>query len=94
MLLAIAALAGFVPRFTHRADGLELVQELIAAGLGVGLLPADEPLHEDVRLLALDDPAVALRSYAITRRGRGAWPPLALVTRSIEDHARGTPGGR
>ena len=34
-LLATAALAGFVPRFTHRADSLELVPQLIAAGLGV-----------------------------------------------------------
>ena len=45
-LLAIAALAGFVPRFTHRADSLELVQDLIVAGLGVGLLPAAEPLRD------------------------------------------------
>lgn len=90
-LLAIAALAGFVPRFTHRADSLELVQELIAAGLGVALLPADEPLRPDVRRLELDDPAVKLRSYAVTRRGRGAWSPLALVIGSIEGRAMGTP---
>jgi DNA-binding transcriptional LysR family regulator len=85
-LLAIAALAGFVPRFTHRADSLELVQDLILAGLGVGLLPADEPLREGVQRLALRDPGADLRSYAVTRRGRDAWPPLALVTRSIEGH--------
>jgi DNA-binding transcriptional LysR family regulator len=85
-LLAIAALAGFVPRFTHRADSLELVQDLIVAGLGVGLLPADEPLREGVQRLELRDPAADLQSYAVTRRGREAWPPLALVTRSIEAH--------
>lgn len=88
VLLTIAALAGFVPRFTHRADSLDLVQELIAAGLGVALVPADQPLHEDVRRLELHDPAVELRSYAVTRRGRGAWAPLALVTRSLEAYAR------
>ena len=85
-LLAIAALAGFVPRFTHRADSLELVQDLIVAGLGVGLLPADEPLREGVRRLELRDPEAELRAYAVTRRGREAWAPLALVTRSIEAH--------
>jgi DNA-binding transcriptional LysR family regulator len=83
-LLAIAALAGFVPRFTHRVDSLELVQDLIVAGLGVGLLPAGEPLREGVRRLELRDPEAVLRSYAVTRRGREAWAPLALVTRSIE----------
>ena len=85
-LLAIAALAGFVPRFTHRADSLELVQDLIVAGLGVGLLPADEPLREGVQRLDLRNPEAELRSYAVTRRGREAWAPLALVTRSIEGH--------
>src|SRR4029079_401801 len=37
----LASLAGFEPRIAHRADSLELVQDLIIAGLGVGLLPAD-----------------------------------------------------
>ena len=85
-LQAIAALARFAPRFTHRADSLELVQDLIVAGLGVGLLPVGEQLRDGVQLLALHDPEVELRSYALTRRGREAWAPLALVTRSIEGH--------
>src|SRR4051812_9916457 len=72
VLSAIAALAGFVPRFTHRVDSLELVQDLTAAGLGVGLLPADEPLREGVQRLELRQPAAVLRSYAVTRRGREA----------------------
>jgi DNA-binding transcriptional LysR family regulator len=86
VLLAIAAPAGFVPRFTHRVDSLELVQDLIIAGLGVALLPADEPLREGVRRLELRDPGADLRAYAVTRRGREAWAPLALVTRSIAAH--------
>ena len=93
-LLAIAALAGFIPRFTHRADSLELVQDLIIAGLGVGLLPADEPLRAGVKLVELRDPAAELRSYALTRRGREAWAPLALVTHSIEVQGGGTLAGR
>jgi DNA-binding transcriptional LysR family regulator len=79
----IASLAGFEPRIAHRADSLELVQDLIVAGLGVGLLPADGPLVAGVRLVALCRPEVALRCYAVTRPGRESWPPLRLVTRLL-----------
>jgi DNA-binding transcriptional LysR family regulator len=66
----IALLAGFEPRIAHRVDSLELVQELIVAGLGVALLPADSRLVEGVRLVALRRPEVVLRSYADDRRRR------------------------
>jgi DNA-binding transcriptional LysR family regulator len=79
----IASLAGFEPRVAHRVDSLELVQELIVAGLGVALLPADGRLVEGVRLVALRRPEVVLRSYAVTRRGREGWAPLRLVTRLL-----------
>src|SRR4051812_49532602 len=79
----IASLAGFEPRIAHRADSLELVQDLIVAGLGVGLLPADGRLVGDVKLVALRRPEVALRSYAVTRPGRESWAPLRLVTRLL-----------
>jgi DNA-binding transcriptional LysR family regulator len=75
----VAALQGFEPRIVHRADSLELVQDLIIAGLGVGLLPADHETVPGVRLVELDDPQVTQRSYAVTRRGRSGWAPLALV---------------
>jgi DNA-binding transcriptional LysR family regulator len=75
----VAAMAGFEPRVAHRADGLALVQDLIVAGLGVGLLPADQPTIPGVALLPLRDPAVHMRCYAVVRRGRAGWPPLALL---------------
>ncbi|MGX6605247.1 LysR substrate-binding domain-containing protein [Micromonosporaceae bacterium Da 78-11] len=75
----LAALSGFEARIVHRCDSLDLVEDLIVAGLGVGLLPAGRPLTDGVRLLPLSDPAVLLRAYAVTRRGRAGWPPLALV---------------
>jgi DNA-binding transcriptional LysR family regulator len=80
----IASMAGFEPRVSHRVDNLDLVQELIAAGLGVGLLPADQPTRADVVTLPLRDPEVRLRSYAVVRRGRASWPPLALVLARIQ----------
>ncbi|MER7893453.1 LysR substrate-binding domain-containing protein [Micromonospora sp. NPDC094482] len=76
---ALASMADFEPRVEHRADSLELVQDMIVAGLGVGLLPADQPTLPGVRLLPLVGPEVRMRSYAVTRRGRAGWPPLTLV---------------
>jgi DNA-binding transcriptional LysR family regulator len=75
----LASMAGFTPRVTHQADSLDLVEDLIVAGPGVGLLPLDRPTRPDVALLPLTGPDVRLRSFACTRRGRAAWPPLALV---------------
>lgn len=80
----VASLAGFEPRITHRVDSLELVQELIAAGLGVGLLPADQAPAPGVSLLPLSGPGVLLRARTVLRRGRSRWPPLALVLSLLE----------
>jgi DNA-binding transcriptional LysR family regulator len=84
----VASTAGFVPRVVHRADSLELVEDLIVAGLGVGLLPEARPLAAGVRLLPLRDPRVVLRAYAVARPGRTAWPPLALVLRLLAASSR------
>ena len=81
----IASMAGFEPEVAHLVDSLELVQDLILAGLGVGLLPADGPTGRGVRLLRLRDPDVQMRTYAVTRRGRTDWPPLALVVRMLTE---------
>jgi DNA-binding transcriptional LysR family regulator len=79
----LASLAELTPRITHRADSLDLVQDMIRAGLGVGLLPAGEPTVRGVSLRRLVRPDVVLRSYAVVRRGRRDWPPLALVLRLL-----------
>ena len=75
----VASLAGFAPRVAHRVDSLDLVQDLIVAGLGVGLLPAGSRTVRGVSLRRLTGPDVLLRSYAVTRTGWERWPPLALV---------------
>ena len=85
VIRVVASLAGFEPRIAHRADSLELVQDMILAGLGVGLLPAAWPAARGVTLRRLDQPDVTQRPYAVTRRGRSAWPPLALVLRLLQD---------
>ena len=72
-------MAGFTPRVVHRIDSLDLVDDLVDAGLGVALLPRDHVSRRAVRVLALGGPEVRLRGYAVTRRGRDQWPPLRAV---------------
>ncbi|MTD16552.1 LysR family transcriptional regulator [Nakamurella sp. YIM 132087] len=79
VLRILGAQAGFVPRITHQVDSLELVQEMIVAGLGVGLLPQSAPTVPGVAVLPLRRPDVRLRARAVTRRGSEGWAPLALV---------------
>jgi DNA-binding transcriptional LysR family regulator len=79
----LASMAGFTPAITHRADDLDLLAELVLAGLGVGLLPADRAPTPGVELLPLRDPDVVLRAYARMRRGHADWAPLALVLRLL-----------
>ena len=75
----LGSLAGFTPWIRHHIDSLDLVEDLIRAGHGVGLLPVQRPTTPEVRVLALTDPAVILTAYAVTRRGREDWSPLRLV---------------
>ncbi|MCV7281085.1 LysR family transcriptional regulator [Mycolicibacterium flavescens] len=75
----LAALAGFAPRIAHEIDSLDLVEELITAGYGVGLLPLGRPTSAGVKVLPLRDPQPVLTAYAVTRRGRAVWPPLRAI---------------
>ena len=79
VLRTLASMAGFTPRVVHRIDSLELVDDLIVAGLGVGLLPRGRTSRRGVTVRPLRDPPVMLRGYAVTRRGRDRWPPLRAV---------------
>lgn len=75
----LASLAGFTPHIAHQIDSLDLVEDLIYAGYGVGLLPTTRPLRDGVKVLPLSDPSVVMTAFAVTRRGRSTWPPLRLV---------------
>jgi DNA-binding transcriptional LysR family regulator len=75
----LGALNGFTPRIAHQIDSLELVEDLIAAGYGVGLLPLERAASKGVKVVPLREPTVALTAYAVTRTGRATWPPLRAV---------------
>ncbi len=87
----LASLAGFSPNIGHQIDSLDLVEELIVAGFGVGLLPTDRPTAAGVKVLPLEDPTVTLTAYAVTRRGRTEWPPLRVVLDRLRPRT-GQPG--
>ncbi|WP_439679098.1 LysR family transcriptional regulator [Embleya sp. MST-111070] len=87
VIRTLASMVGFTPRVTHQADSLDLVQGMIAAGLGVGLLPLDTTVAPGVRLLPLTAPPVEMRARAVARQGRLNWPPLALMTTLLRQRA-------
>ena len=75
----LAALAGFTPRIAHQIDSLDLVEDLVLNGYGVGLLPINRPVRDGIAVLAIEEPAVIMTAYAATRRGRENWAPLRLI---------------
>ena len=75
----LAAMAGFAPKIAHQIDSLDLVEDLIVAGYGVGLLPIGRATCGGVKVLPLADGNPILTAYAVTRRGRSTWPPLRVV---------------
>ncbi len=87
VLRILASMAGFEPEIAHRADSLDLVQDLIGSGHGIGLLPADQPTGDGIVLLPLDHPPALLRAFAVTRRGHARWAPLAIVRDLLTRHA-------
>lgn len=87
VLRTIASMAGFEPALRHQSDSLDLVEDLILAGLGVGLLPLERRGRAGITILPLHSPGVLLRAHARTRQGRSAWPALALVLNLLRDAA-------
>jgi len=84
-LRTLASRAGFTPRVVHRIDSLELVDDLVVAGGGVGLLPRGRTSRRGVSVIRLRDPGLVLRAYAVTRRGRDGWAPLRAVLQRLTE---------
>ncbi|MFN8225356.1 MAG: LysR family transcriptional regulator [Mycobacterium sp.] len=80
----VASLAGFTPRIAHQIDSLELVEDLIFDGYGVGLLPLHRRTRPGVTVLTLPGPGAVMTAYAVTRRGRTGWPPLRLILAALK----------
>jgi DNA-binding transcriptional LysR family regulator len=83
LLHRVTAAHGAIARVAHRIDSLGLITELVAAGLGVGLMVADGPTHPGVSYVDLDGAAGSRRIYACTRPGRPHWRNNAAVITAV-----------
>jgi DNA-binding transcriptional LysR family regulator len=83
LLHRVTAVHGAIAGVAHRIDSLGLITELVAAGLGVGLMVADGPTHPGVRYVDLDGAAGSRRIYACTRLGRTDWRNNAAVITAV-----------
>ena len=85
----LCAMAGWTPRVRHRADSLELLADLVAAGQGVSVLPAEAPEVRRVRTVALDLVRTEQRMWSVVRAGTERWPATAAVVRHLRGYADG-----
>ena len=78
---AVCAKAGFSPRVGFRSDDYNVVQGLIAAGVGISLLPglALTNVREDIVIRSLGPQAPARRIAAATLAGRYRSPATAAM---------------
>jgi DNA-binding transcriptional LysR family regulator len=80
------AAAGFTPRVVHRADDARLIQELVAAGLGIALLPALACAPAPgVRYLEVIPSPPRRHVWALTRRGATRRPALAAALSALQE---------
>jgi hypothetical protein len=49
-------MGGFTPKIAHQIDSLDLVEDLVVAGYGIGLLPIGRPTDRGVKVLPLPTP--------------------------------------
>src|SRR3954454_10636636 len=76
--------AGFAPRIAHRADDATLILGLVAAGLGVGLVPELACVAYPGVSYGRPVPAAPLRHVsALVRRGAAQRPALAALLEAL-----------
>lgn len=73
--------AGFEPRVSFESDDYQTVQGLVAAGVGVGLIPqlALSAVRSDIRVRALHPQSPVRKVFAATRRGAAVTPAVATM---------------
>ena len=94
-LLDVAcAAASFTPRVVHRADDARLIQALVAAGLGIALLPelACEPAA-GVTYLEVTPSPPRRHITALARRGATRRPAVAAALTALHVRPRSYSGG-
>jgi DNA-binding transcriptional LysR family regulator len=82
--------AGFEPRVAFESDDYQTVQGLVAAGVGVALIPqlALSAVRSDIRIRALDPSSPVRKALAATRRGAPVTPALATMLDTVREASR------
>ncbi len=82
--------AGFEPKVTFESDDYETVQGLVAAGVGVALIPrlASTRVHEGVVIRALAPRSPVRKVIAATIGGPGVLPAAKSMVRILGEVAR------
>jgi DNA-binding transcriptional LysR family regulator len=76
--------AGFTPRIVHRADDARLLETLVEAGLGIGLMPALARTGSDaVRFAETTPPPPRRHVRALVRSGAARRPSLAALLEAL-----------
>ncbi|MDA8370303.1 MAG: LysR substrate-binding domain-containing protein [Nocardiopsaceae bacterium] len=85
----MCAIAGFAPRIQHRIDNLDVVEQVVAAGGGVGVIPKlAAAARRGVVHAPLGDLGGTRRVFLVGRTGGWAWRPIRLLAHYLRDAAR------
>jgi len=88
----LCALGGWAPRIRHRVDSLELVVDLVLAGQGVSLLPADASGADRVRMVPVSLARAERRMWSVIRAGTQEWPATRAVIGAVRRQVGGAQG--
>lgn len=81
--------AGFEPRIVHRAREFALQRALVAAGLGIALVPTLARAQADTQVvyLRVRSPAIVRRVQLLARQGAGRRPAVATCITALRRRA-------
>ncbi len=79
--------AGFEPSVSFESDDYQTVQGLVAAGVGVALIPqlALSTVRDDIRIRSLHPHSPVRKVFAATRRGAAVTPAVATMLDVLRD---------
>jgi DNA-binding transcriptional LysR family regulator len=88
VLRSLATIAGVRPRIIQRVNDFRVVEELVAAGIGIALLPRYVHTTRALVRKPLSGVRIARRIEAVSRAGATARPAVAHVIDILKAIAR------
>jgi len=84
--------AGFEPRVSFESDDYQTVQGLVAAGVGVALIPylALSTVRPDIRIRSLEPSSPVRKVFAATPRAAAVTPAVATMLDVLREISRNT----